>query len=79
MADDFVDNLVKAAGKLGFKVSDPGFLTVDSNNSKDWIRSIDDDIKKNGAPEIIVTMTFSKDNIYKDLKKHFNSTLGIPS
>jgi len=71
--------LTKASGALGFKVSDPGFLTVSSNNAKDWIKTIDDDIKKNGKPEIIVTMTFTKDAIYKDLKKYFNTTIGIPS
>jgi len=54
-------------------------LTVSSNNAKDWIKTIDDDIKKNGKPEIIVTMTFTKDAIYKDLKKYFNTTIGVPS
>ena len=52
-ADKAVGLLTKAAQTYGIKFNEPGFMTVDGN-AKEWIRTLDEDIKKNGAPEIIV-------------------------
>lgn len=43
-ADNFVDALQSAGKSLGYRVEDPGFLTINNRNPKEWINKIDSDI-----------------------------------
>ena len=54
-ADDFYSLLKEAAPTFGINISQPGFLAC-SPNLTDIKQKIDEDIKANGKPQIIVML-----------------------
>jgi len=53
---------------------------VKSMNPDDWIREIQDDIKKNGPPQIVLSLIpkQGKSHLYPALKGYLNAEMGIP-
>ena len=53
-ADYCVDTMLTAGKTFGIKLKDPGFITVNGNKADAWISAIEQDITKNGKPQIVV-------------------------
>ena len=57
---------------MGIHLEEPGYIALHSNQSKDWINALKDDVKNNNGnpPEIVVCLVQFKDKGYKEMKKY---------
>lgn len=59
--DYLLEDLKKVASGFGIRLGNPGFITVSNDRSaKVWIDALDKDIKKNGKPQLVLSITFKK-------------------
>lgn len=78
-ADYFVSEMIRASEAFGIKVHQPSFIVMNGFKIQDWEKEISLDIKKNGAPQIILSWIpeNQKSKFYKPLKELFYSKLGV--
>lgn len=77
-ADDFVDLLKEASQVFQIKVNTPGFITC-GQNIDSWKEQINEDIKKNGKPQIIVLLVNpQEEKYYGKLKEFITNSLQLP-
>ena len=75
-----MDLLIKVSAAFGIEVNQAGFITVSGRNPSDWKKAIENDIKQNGKPQIVVLL-FQKyeEKFYGELKRFLTCETKIPS
>ena len=72
-----MEDLKQAGGVFGIKFLNIGFIRVGGNRFIDWRRNIQEDLDKNGKPQILITYIKQR-NLYVQLKEYLYRDVGVP-
>ncbi|KAL4512578.1 hypothetical protein ABPG72_020415 [Tetrahymena utriculariae] len=74
--DQFVETLTKASQTYGITVHKPFFFVQKDWNTKNWIKTLDEDFSQNDLPSFVVTFGNFQSGFYSDMKKFLTSKDG---
>lgn len=78
-ADSAVTLMQKASQAFGVTIKTPGFITIQGNKVEVWKEQIENDVQKNGKPQIVVLFfTQFEEKLYGPLKEFLTCQLSIP-
>ncbi|EGR31382.1 PIWI domain protein [Ichthyophthirius multifiliis] len=75
-ADNLFNCMKKVSGSYGIQIQEPIWFEMNSNDVNVWIKQLDDDFRKNGIPQFVISIS-QQSHTYNKLKDFLYNEVGL--